>query len=875
MDSSGLMFQSKQEEIKQSLNKQQEMLQNTQKQIQEHQENALFFNGSEMVKEKEAEPYEKGLYDFQYELGKDLTEEMKTFGASVSVDKYKKRSGSACDFINCLLEWRDIIEVDEQHVPASKRLEKLFRLAQTSQSYALSHNDKLIVWTQSGRDRIKIANKIHELASSYAITMLSDEEKEKLRDNSDADTDVGETPKLVLKKLQKAASAYQKYNTKLAGSSLGYMPGEEVLKRKLKAFKANERLIKLYRKYKEKEDPDVEAYVKEYEQCRAWEILLKKTGIKEESLEEVIEDHLVEEGEIEKVKEEEKFKSEDSKEALTLEQRKGVEEIDNWLLRNFDNGVNNDADMVNSLLSMSKRERLHVYYLVEKERRRTASVADVWLSQAYAPDLKTFKKKILANKAMFWKRLTGDYTYSYKLSEAMQVSKSYRKDLKAAGDMASGGKVETKDRKKLSEKDQERLKQLTEFNGYLQSYNAALIALSSAKTDAEKTRLKEVVERERLQCMDKSAELLAKYKRGNTHVDEGDGTAFKVEEGSQLMGFLGNLPNTFKQDFANGAPQIVTSAVTGMIGVVTGTIMLTQNWSVYSDEERAERTLGLGSSILNASAGIIGMASMIAKTSQAVMGAATAMGTYAPVLGVALSGGMAIAQGVGAVKMKVYSNKASKFFEKKRELSKIGMQKNAELMDEKQKKLEQQKRRELKYEENLLKLQKDLNKRQGEKTAFTGAGAGLAGASIAFPPLAIVALGVGVAGLIRDFKRVENLRTALFDRFFNLDGLTEKVVRQRFKDSRIYPEDSHKNEVKQALRLRVAAKAGFNSVKTASVFICSKFARLIREKLFNSDNTGKEEKAAYINLVKSLNLRYNEKKQLPDENILVRKMTGR
>ncbi|MBQ7677489.1 MAG: hypothetical protein IJT32_04575 [Lachnospiraceae bacterium] len=46
-------------------------------------------------------------------------------------------------------------------------------------------------------------------------------------------------------------------------------------------------------------------------------------------------------------------------------------------------------------------------------------------------------------------------------------------------------------------------------------------------------------------------------------------------------------------------------------------------------------------------------------------------------------------------------------------------------------------------------------------------------------------------------------------------------------------------------------------MKAAAEYVCSKFARLIREKLFGKD-TPPAEKEAYVTLVKALNLRYNE-----------------
>ena len=79
--------------------------------------------------------------------------------------------------------------------------------------------------------------------------------------------------------------------------------------------------------------------------------------------------------------------------------------------------------------------------------------------------------------------------------------------------------------------------------------------------------------------------------------------------------------------------------------------------------------------------------------------------------------------------------------------------------------------------------------------------------------------------------------------------------------------------VRESLRQRVAAHAGFCDMRTASEYICTQFAHLVQEKLFG-EKTSDEERKGYIEFVKALKLDYNIEKRKPDLNMLVRKMSA-
>lgn len=104
---------------------------------------------------------------------------------------------------------------------------------------------------------------------------------------------------------------------------------------------------------------------------------------------------------------------------LSSKTLEGVRDIDRWMLRNmYKAGATKDA-FVFSLLSMSARERLYIYYVVENKRRHNPGLADVATSQLnYVPNLDAFKKQIIASGWRFTKRFTGEHIYWEKLSDA-------------------------------------------------------------------------------------------------------------------------------------------------------------------------------------------------------------------------------------------------------------------------------------------------------------------------------------------------------------------------------------------------------------------------------------------------------------------------
>ncbi len=796
----------------------------------------------------------------------------------------KNRSGTATDLMDSLTEMNEVTKNKDRVKDPVETVEKLFELSQAASNYCITHQKKFF-FTQEGASRALMAQKVRDMTTTYLKGLLTEEEQEEIRSNEGAklETDLGESDKTVEKDLKRAAKAYRKYRLQIAEGCMGYMPGGETLKRKLKVLRINDRLIKLYRgKHPEEadRDKDINEMIRDYEECLAWEKLRSLTKQKDEGFDELIDRHLEAETEFES-NEKDKTVPTDLKEELLPKQLKGIEEIDNWLIRNFKNGSNNDAELVDRLLSMSKRERLHTYFLVEMGRRRQADMADVGASQVYAPSLERFKDQILATKLKFWKRVSGDYTYTHKLSDALLVTMQYRKEINTVVEIE-------REQKKLNANDEkpggndapiepaeEIISTLLQLKSALEVHRDDLEAEEKAEKKSEKAGLAMKSKESYKECeklVGKLREQQRTVGKEKVYMEKGESGEVVTEDVVEYASIIGYLPNMIDEHLLGGGIGIGTQGVVGLIGAVTGTITLLKNRNSYSKEDLAEKSLEVSSSVIYAATSAVMIAGKFVHTA-ALSTAAGVMEAGVPIVAAAVSAGVAIAQGVAAGKMDYHGTKAVDLFLQKRD--KLAREKGLH-------NLKKEEKRELKYEANMLLLQHKLTERQTEKAITSGVGAGFFVAGVALPALLVPALVTFIVGGVRSYKTASNLRTGLFDTFFNMDALAEKAMEKRYQEDskklnlHHLTEDKKevKNRIKEALRLRVAARAGFNSVNRATIYICSKFARLIRKKLFGGGPVDPVEKQQYIEFVQSINLRYNEKKKLPDENILVRKLNA-
>ncbi len=420
---------------------------------------------------------------------------------------------------------------------------------------------------------------------------------------------------------------------------------------------------------------------------------------------------------------------------------------------------------------------------------------------------------------------------------------------------------------------------LLAFKSALVTYGEKLAERDKKTNKREKKAAQMLCDEARAVCVNAAENLRQTYKNINkkVYMNQAQSKEDQTNEVVENYRFLTEFPNYLDENLGDKLFENGTEGVVQLIGAVTGAITLFKNEAEYSVDEVRTRSLEIGKSLFSAAANTTKVVSQFVGSAGLTM-AGTVLKESAPVVGAVLSVGIAISHGVTASNMKEHGKNASFYFDKKRELLEGKM---GDLSEERQKELN----RELKYEKNMQKLQESLQQRQKTKTVYSSVSAGFSVIGIALPVVGLIgAMGTMLVESIHDYYKVENLRTKLFDNFFNMDGLVETAWKERFKgkEGRQHNQENEeetKKKMKEALRLRVAARMGFNNMKTASVFICSKFAKLIRSKLFGGkdlkDKANQDvEKQSYIEFVRSLNLDYNEEKKLPSENMLVRKMTA-
>lgn len=829
----------------------------------------------------------------------------------------KKHSGSAVELRNCLLEMKALTGGDTAQPPMEDCVEKLFELSVASASYCDSHQGGK--WTYRGAARSAAAEKIRKMTRNYLYNLVSKEEGEKIRSNENADFLMGESMKSVTKDLKKAANAYKTFSAQIGNDCQAYTP-QEILERRMKALRLNERKIRLYRmQYPDiaERDAGIQEMIEAYEEGLAWEMLrsfTKKQDEKGSSLSEMIEKHVEEEGEIEHS---EKPVFAEENEGLEPEQIDAIEKIDNWLIRNFRNGgvaglaidavKNAHEDFVSSLLSLSRRERLHVYYLVETGKRKNPSIIDVGASQSavYKPDLQVFKNQMLATRWKFWTRVTGGYTYMNKLSQAFRRTLQYRKEIQSLSELNT-------DKKKLSEKirenkedppqiqaAQKRLEKMIVFKGALEEYYRNLQAANKAKgkkKEAEEAKCQEAA----AFCQELMKELVTLDNAvGKTQIgiQENPDSVETTETGASQVATVLSVPSmihggvSFVSDLFGGSWQLenagwaefnlwggsiagAAGCAANLIGAVTAFLSLKSEWGQLTEEDRTEKVLSIFGSVTSAADSVISVVGLVETAGSiaedvSVSAATEAAGQVVGAVGSVISAGIAVAKTVGTGKMKYHGKNAQGFFLKKRE--------NAGLEKELYGDLSKEKKRELKYEKNMMLLQNDLTRRAAKNASYAWVNAGLSVMSIAIPGIGVVSAGFTLITSILDSAEVTGIRTRLFDSFFNMDSLVEKATASKEAQRLLKLPDTKavgQESFRASLRKRVAACAGFCDVHAAAFEICAKFAGLIRGKLFGGKAESEEEKNGYIEFVRSLNLPYDMEKGYPDENVLTRRLSA-
>ncbi len=844
-------------------------------------------------------------------------------------DRYMKGQNINSSMYSAAKEMEYIIaHFDEpmSDIKTGDAINAAMRLHCISECYYNTHRGKQ--YYSSSQKRKAAAKTLRDQTADFIKSLMTEEEEADIQ--KDPETDII-PDKAQIKEIQdnmtKARKAIDAFNKKTGQDSCA-METEEIIRDKLAIYRVYDQEIRMYKKYVPQKDwgRRRSQLIEEYENLLRMEKLLDRKVQYESRKTETIR------GEIEKTINEEDEREQKEKlqkdvdEGLSKEQLAGINAIDKWLVRNFQNGgilgsvvsslKNFHGDFVASILQKTKRERLFLYYLVSSDKYKSPSAADVGISQTiYVPDLAAFKDKMLSMKINVFYRFTGKYTYMNKLSEASIALMDYTEEIRAMSDLRKDVMDERKKKngkepedENLTEEEKlikERLRPYLDLYEKLDDYRTILVGGKNARGDNKKQIEEEAkamaasIEQQFQELRKSDMEFVEKYQhRKYVNVTE-------TTKAGSMAGLIGTVPGklggvmnmTRKKMFFNllggwswgmddkqwetfnlwtGSISGSFTALTGIMGTIGAIYSLVTCGKEMSKEE-------FGGKILEVARGASTIATGAATIAETVIAGGVTLAsksTSVPVLSgvtAAIDVGMAITKTVSVAKQTAHSKKAQDYFNKKH-----NKQTPIELVEVEKTEVEKKKeKRKEKFEKNMLALSKDVISRDKTAAIYQGikATAGVVGAMVFLPGVGVAAVVggiVAIAASIHDILKVGALRMGMFDRYFGMDDLTDRVVQMK-KRNAIDPSCHLYDNVealKKSLRRRVAAAAGFCDMNAAADYIAGKFSRFIHGALFGpeEDRVKGAEKEAYIDLLKSFNLPYNEAKQIPSQNVIYRKM---
>lgn len=191
-----------------------------------------------------------------------------------------------------------------------------------------------------------------------------------------------------------------------------------------------------------------------------------------------------------------------------------------------------------------------------------------------------------------------------------------------------------------------------------------------------------------------------------------------------------------------------------------------------------------------------------------------------------------------------------------------------------QKEKREQEFRKVQHENNMLKLSDRISGRKRKFAGIQSVSSSLVVAGLFLPGVGVIGLGMGAVTSILAGVSLTGIRTAMFDEYFDFQNFMKKAKESmRANGQRIYNE----KEFEERMRREVCAAAGFADLVSACDQISKKYADQIINGLFGPPEAqvGGEVREAYIQLIKSYGLPYNEEKKIPSPELLARRMNGK
>lgn len=885
------------------------------------------------MKEVELLRSEKGDHEAAANQLYDAIDNIKTLKLTFDLQKRAKKIGTAKD-----VDTSDIIEA-------------IVRLSECANAYYDTHRGKHY---GEKNKRKQVAKEFMLVSEAFLANVNISMGKPK---NMPPEPNVEElkrkykATKGVDSRLIELADIYEKW-----AATFGEEEGGERqrIQKKRNLFKPFENDIKLYRaQYSNgKGKASIMKIIQIYDDYKMKDDMLKRLEKDEDikkKLSDPVMDYLKEKEALENERDKEIGLSDEQMDAtLKEEQIKGIYECDRWFLKNFDNkGIfgrlvgtkNHHEEIISKLMSMSKRERLFMYYLIETGQRKSPQMYDVFASQInYKPNVDLLEKKMKAIFLKLTRRVNGDYINMYKLSEVMQISRDY-KELLATTSTIEEDVEKAKQRREAQETAEEngesavtteeervhvlvedRKNLLAEFMLANITYKECLEQKLNNKDKNKKQELQNKLDAAGKRCVlvrkelfnaddqlkniqDNSDEYNASLKSSNAK--QGGSTSWKkfhdysktaikytkdankysskaINSYGLSWGLSETSLKTYK--YASGGVGDSLTVVSTAITTIGSIMNLVKN----ADNMHMGDVISSIVSITNsAEGGVISGLKLYVMAKDIVTGF-----EHVQASGILKTAGTAtagIALGInaykvvtGALDMRNATNAEEALKNKKQ--NKQGTINNLETKKDRTADEEAQLKklkREQKYDESMVKLAKKISELKLDVAMANTVINGLT-LMTSFVPgggqvgAAIILFAASLAISVAEAKRLRGIKKELFDDFMDMKKVSETSQKLMGDRSRkIYNQEKYNEN----LRLKMAAVAGYADTNSAADQICKKFGQYVYAKLFGDAGSGgaenDEEKNGYIQLVKALGLPYDANKKIPDEAVIARKFAGK
>lgn len=780
--------------------------------------------------------------------------------------------------------------------------------------------DHVSSWSTATKERYEKASLLKAMldrVSRSAVALNADDQVEQDIVCSTEEKDAA------VKNVEKQLVYYREYCRRVDADPIA--SDEEKLSRKWDAMKIFERDVQIYIHVKEAEAVErqrtlkgADAYLaQEYRslkmQMRLRDIT-KRCGFVsafKNDTSQMVRDHsysMLSEG---LKKQRQKNSSMDQDEGLTPEQIKAINIIDEWVIRNVRNrnvtspfSSQNRVDIAAKLMSMSRRKRLYIYYLVETRDRVEQSKEGIFLSQnqgTYKPTLSGFKKQMIATRWKFYKRIARDNIYWEKLTQSMLiadqaapvinlVAKYMRPELKKEPLEKDENKGQAEKDAILDEQDKE-LRAMQQIKDDLVKFALNGQKAMQLTKELEKAKGAEKANKEN-ELRDLKAEAdeiiddmcetarIASEKKGKSLREQTNKEAGR-HYGNVLLGdtqktlaIVGNALKDAKvfEGVAESATQLrqITQGYgqgLNVLGGISATVGACYALAAILDSPNSTTGWDALNLCLTFSTGVVKTAASTMTFVNAITQVSEVIGEAVPAIAVTFAGcetANALIKTGSAARNGYHRYSASKLVEKRRNMLR---QQGKELEADK-------------YRDGMLKLNRKLSQREGIAAtgsvvtaglSLTAAGLVMAGAATVGATAIIGGVILVVALALRAVDRAYSgsMKDELFDAFFEIPDLYKKVKENwTAKNGGTPPTKDQEKALLKSLRERVAAERGFFSPEQAAVHIANIYADYI---LYRA-NGNFDDTQMYREMIQGLGLNYVKVSGTPTKSDIVKKL---